>query len=125
MPTGGIDPAQQPIHEVELWDLVSAFSRVVRDNAAAKPSAIRYDDTPIEVYMDRIRQQLTTEPRIAFSTLFQAGMIRSQMIGIFLAVLELIRHHHVQVEQGKLFGEIWIAAKSAEEAEREEIEEAA
>jgi segregation and condensation protein A len=36
MPTGGVDPAEQPIHEVELWDLVSAFARVVRDNAAAR-----------------------------------------------------------------------------------------
>jgi segregation and condensation protein A len=125
MPTGGVDPLEQEIHEVELWDLVSAFARVVRDNAAATPKAIRYDDTPIEVYMDRIRERLATESRLAFSSLFEAGMIRSQMIGIFLAVLELIRHHHVQVEQPELFGEIWVAVKAAEDAESTEIEQAA
>jgi segregation and condensation protein A len=116
LPTSGPDPAQQPIHEVELWDLVSAFARVIRDNAAAKPSAIRYDDTPIEVYMDRIRERLANGSPLAFTTLFQADMIRSQMIGIFLAVLELIRHHHARVDQQDLFGEIWITTKSAEEA---------
>jgi segregation and condensation protein A len=120
MPTGGVDPAEQPIHEVELWDLVSAFARVVRDNAAAIPKAIRYDDTPIEVYMDRIRVRLATESQIAFSSLFEPGMIRSQMIGIFLSVLELIRHHHVQVEQPDLFGEIMISTKTAEEVEVEQ-----
>lgn len=125
LPTIGADPADQAIHGVELWDLVSAFARVIRDNAANKPSAIRYDDTPIEVYMDRIREQLADEPRLAFSGLFQAGMIRSQMIGIFLAVLELIRHHHVQVEQAELFGEIWISAKPVEEAIAEEQDQAA
>ena len=29
-------------------------------------------------------------------------------MGIFLAVLELVRHYHVQAEQNALFGEIWI-----------------
>lgn len=120
MPSGNNDPADQPIHEVELWDLVSAFARVIRDNATTKPSAIRYDDTPIEVYMDRIRARLGEQSPLAFSSLFEAGMIRSQLIGIFLAVLELIRHHHVQVEQQELFGEIWIATRTVEEVEESE-----
>ena len=30
------------------------------------------------------------------------------MIGIFLAVLELIRHHSIQCEQEELFGEMWL-----------------
>ncbi len=114
LPTGGVDPSEQPIHEVEMWDLVSAFARVVRDNAVVKPSAIRYDDTPIEVYMDRIRERLASQPRIAFTSLFHSDMIRSQMIGIFLAVLELIRHHNIQAEQTELFGEIWISVRASE-----------
>lgn len=125
MPSGGIEPAEQPIHEVELWDLVSAFARVIRDNATATPRAIRYDDTPIEVYMDRIRERLATESPLAFTSLFEPGMIRSQMIGIFLAVLELIRHHHVCVEQPELFGEIMIATKPAAETAPDEQEQAA
>jgi segregation and condensation protein A len=125
MPTGGVDPAEQPIHEVELWDLVSAFARVIRDNATATPRAIRYDDTPIEVYMDRIRERLATESTLAFTSLFEPGMIRSQLIGIFLAVLELIRHHHVQVEQPDLFGEIMISIKAAEALVTDDQEQAA
>ena len=31
------------------------------------------------------------------------------MIGIFLAVLELVRHHNVRVEQRQNFGDIWLA----------------
>ena len=103
--------ADQPLHEVELWDLVSAFARIVRDNEAVQPAAIRYDDTPIDVYMEQIRERLANEPRLAFTSLFEPGMIKSQMVGIFLAVLELIRHHHVQVEQEDLFGELWILAE--------------
>jgi len=121
--TTRIDPSDQPIQEVELWDLVSAFSRVIRDNAAAVPSAIRYDDTPIDVYMDRIRERLRSEPRVKFADLFEPAhsggdieepaLVKSQLVGIFLAVLELIRHHHVEVEQADLFGEIWVVADGA------------
>jgi segregation and condensation protein A len=115
LPTAKADPSEQPIQDVELWDLVSAFARVIRDNTVATPKAIRYDDTPIEVTMDRIRERLASEPRLAFSSLFEPDMIRSQMVGIFLAVLELIRHHQVQVEQADLFDEIWIIAQESAE----------
>jgi len=111
LPTTRVDPTEQPIQEVELWDLVSAFSRVIRDNRAAHSSAIRYDDTPIEVYMKRIRERLADESRFSFTSLFEQDMVRSQMVGIFLAILELIRHHHIQVEQDDLFSEIWVTEK--------------
>ncbi len=115
-PTTRIDPAEQRIQQVELWDLVSAFSRIMRENVAAKPSAIRYDDTPIETYMQRIRKRLTSEPRLAFSSLFEQDMVKSQLVGMFLAVLELIRHHHVVVEQKTLFDEIWVVAHQSVKA---------
>ena len=35
-------------------------------------------------------------------------MHKSAMVGIFLAMLELTRHHNVQTEQDELHGEIWI-----------------
>ena len=101
--------AEEPIQEVELWDLVSAFGRIMRDSVAAKPSNIVYDDTPIHVYME-------PDPRPAAcsagswpsASCFDAGMHKSAMIGIFLAVLELVRHHRVRVEQNEVFGEIWL-----------------
>jgi segregation and condensation protein A len=100
--------AEEPIQEVELWDLVSAFGRIVRDTAATKPSNIVYDDTPIHVYMARIHARLLERGRLCFGDLFEPGMHRSTMVGIFLAVLELVRHHRIRVEQNALFGEIWI-----------------
>ncbi len=100
--------AEEPIQEVELWDLVSAFGRIMRDTEAAKPSSIVYDDTPIHVYMGRIHSRLLREGRLSFADLFQADMHRSTLVGIFLACLELVSHHQVRVEQNRLFGEVWI-----------------
>ena len=102
------DLAEEPIQEVELWDLVSAFTRIVREQESAKPSNIVYDDTPIQVYMARIHAKLRERGQLAFSELFAAAMHKSTLVGIFLAVLELVRHHYVHVEQNELFGEIWL-----------------
>ena len=87
------DPASEPIHEVELWDLVSAFGRIMRETEAARPSSIVYDDTPIHVYMGRIHARLSGGPAGSVSaTCFSRSMHKSTLIGIFLAVLELVRH---------------------------------
>ena len=102
------DPAEEPIREVEVWDLVSAFGRLMRDTEAAKPSNIVYDDTPIHVYMGRIHARLLERGRLAFGDLFERGMHKSTLIGIFLACLELVRHSQVRLEQNDLFGEIWL-----------------
>jgi segregation and condensation protein A len=107
------DPAEEPIHEIEMWDLVSAFGRILRERAAASPSSIVYDDTPIEVYMQRIHAQLLERGKLSISELFQPHTNRSKLVGLFLATLELVRYHGVQLEQGDLFDEIWILVGNA------------
>jgi segregation and condensation protein A len=112
-PTLEQDLAEQQIHEVELWDLVSAFGRIMRDVEATKPSNIVYDETPIHVYMAQITSHLSQHGRLPFRQLFRPGMHKSALIGMFLAVLELVRHDRVHAEQNELFGEIWILPGAA------------
>ena len=47
-----------PLGNVELWDLLEAFGRLMRATMAAHPSNIVYDDTPIAVLMDRLLRKL-------------------------------------------------------------------
>ncbi|HEX7377560.1 MAG TPA: segregation/condensation protein A [Pirellulales bacterium] len=108
VPARGRELADEPIQELELWDLVSAFGRVMRDFHVATPANIVYDDTPIHVYMSRIHDRLKQAGRVAFGDLFAPGMHKSSLIGMFLAVLELIRHHGVRAEQPELHAEIWL-----------------
>jgi len=101
--------AEEEIREVELWDLVSAFGRIIRANAPLVGHDIIYDDTPISTHMKRIYFRLKREERFSFRSLFVIGQHRSTLIGIFLAVLELVRHEYAHVRQENLFGEIEIA----------------
>lgn len=100
--------ADEPLHEVQIWDLVSAFSRLIRENRAIQPANIVYDDTPIHIYMRQIHGRLAERGRVAFSEMFQPGMHKSSLVSIFLATMELIRGKAAVAEQEKLFGEIWI-----------------
>ena len=114
-----IDPSDQPIREVELWDLVSAMGRILRDSQAVSPATIVYDETPIQVYMQRIHRELVAAGRVAFSDMFQARMHKSAIVGVFLAVLELARHHGVSTEQKEMHGEIWIVPGEGFDASEE------
>jgi segregation and condensation protein A len=105
--------AEEPIREVELWDLVSALGRILRDSAASKPSSIVYDDTPIHVHMARIYQRLMASGRLTLGELLDARLHKSALVGIVLAVLELVRHQRILAEQNKLFGEVWLLANPA------------
>jgi segregation and condensation protein A len=108
LPPRKIDPAEQPIHEVELWDLVSALGRILREHEAMRPSNIVYDEVPIQTHMRRIHRRLLQTGRTSLSESLEPGMRKSTAIGVFLAILELVRHHDIHAEQEELYGEIWL-----------------
>ena len=109
-PQHGKDPALDLIRDVELWDLVSALSRILKRTDPAEQARIRWDDTPIGVYSERIRQRITTHGRVSFSDFFEGEHKRMRIVGLFLAILELLRHHGYRAEQPVAYGEIWIMA---------------
>jgi segregation and condensation protein A len=107
-PTTAKDPTADRIKEVELWDLVSALSRILRRADVAPEGHIRYDETPISVYVEQIGNRVRTEEEVRFTSLFDETTSRSKITGMFLAVLELLRHHSFRAEQDSPFGEIII-----------------
>ena len=102
------EPAQQPIRSVELWDLVSAFGRLMRETLALAPQQIVLDETPLQVYMEMILEQLQRESRVQFSVLFTPPYTRGRFLGLFLAILELIKGRQLIAEQPEPFGDIWL-----------------
>jgi segregation and condensation protein A len=105
---GPRDLASEELQEVELWDLVSASGRIMRDRQVLQPATIVYDDTPIHVHMARIQVLLAERGRLALSELFEPGQHKSRLVGIFLAALELVRHQRARAEQSEIFGEVWL-----------------
>jgi len=113
-PPAGPDPAHAPLRSVELWDLVSAFGRLMRETLALQPKEIVVDETPQHVHMEMILQRLQQESRLPFATLFTPPHHRGRLVGLFLALLELIRAQRIGAEQQQVFGDIWLSAAGGE-----------
>lgn len=107
LPPRNVPASEQPIKEVELWDLVSAIGRIMREADRLKPvTQIVYDDTPISVYMQKMHEELLRTGELTLTSMFDPGMHKSRMIGVFLAVLELARNYGVVVEQAGIHGKM-------------------
>lgn len=105
VPTRRVDLGDQPIVDLEIWDLVSAFGRIMREAGGPPETEVIYDDTPIHVYMQQIHHRLRDKPTVALVELLEGGIHKSALIGWFLATLELTRHHGAAVKQDQ-FGDI-------------------
>jgi segregation and condensation protein A len=102
-PTNPSLPAVQP---VELWDLVSAFGRLMRETMALQPQQIVVDQTPLHVYMELIVRRLEQEGPLSLAALFTPPRTRGRLIGLFLAVLELTKGKRVVPAQDGSYDDI-------------------
>lgn len=96
------------MEDVEVWDLVSAFGRVMSQIGQGPGAhAVLYDDVPLE---ERIGSLLSMLERGAarFGELFHPQASRAEIVGNFLALLELIRRRRVRVEQPSSRDEIYL-----------------
>jgi segregation and condensation protein A len=104
------EPAQKPglppLKPVELWDLVSAFGRLLRETMSNQPQAIIVDHTPLQVHMDQVLQRLREAGPLPFSALFLPPYTRSRLVGLFLAILELAKMGRILAQQSTEFGDI-------------------
>lgn len=110
---------------VELWDLVEAFARIVREVSTGR-ILVPYsdDDRPIHEYMEEVVGRLSRRGSFHLESLFEDVTNRSQMISYFMAILELMRNKKISATQNTPFGPILIEApEEAEEApEFDEVE---
>jgi hypothetical protein len=103
------DNGDVDLEDVQIWDLLQAFNKLM-SSVGVRPAVheVKYDDTPVALHALDITDRLQRDgPSLPFSKIFE-GRTRSQMIGLFLALLELIRQKRVRVEQADRFGEIVI-----------------
>jgi segregation and condensation protein A len=113
---GQAEEERVDVDDLQLIDLVEAFARIVEsvDFNRVGEHRVVVDDTPVEVHGDRIVQKLRDvigagvsreEACIEFRSLF-VQRTRPEMIGIFLAILELVKQQRVLVQQDAISSQI-------------------
>lgn len=110
LPTKRSDHGSQLIQPIEVWDLVSAFGRILRANQPAPAEQVLYDDTPIHVHMHRIHQLVSQHGRIELTSLFEPKMHKSSLVALFLATLELTRHYGLSTQQAEPCRPLYLVA---------------
>jgi segregation and condensation protein A len=95
----GDEPPPIDLDEVQIWDLLTAFERLMQEVGQRKPRyhEVVYDDTPIDLHAADIEDRLKREHKLSFRQLLEGRKSRSEMIGVFLALLELIRQKKIMI----------------------------
>ena len=90
------------IEDAHVLDLVESFERIMQsvDISRLGDHRIEYDDTPISLHQADLVDRLahSERRRMTMQQIF-TGRSRGEMIGLFLALLELARQQQVAVRQ--------------------------
>ena len=103
-----MDGGDSPFLEVSLFDLISAFSVVLKNMPKEDFHQVMKDEFTVAEKVHEIFHRLVKEPIIYFSGLFRSAKNKYEVITTFLALLELIRLKEVKILQEGHFGEIEI-----------------
>lgn len=99
-----------------LDGLVTAFARVLRRFEQSQEvippheREIRRDNYTVQSCIFRIQSRLKREKTVAFSALFEDAPGRSEIISVFLALLELMKLNRVTAKQDGVYREIMLHA---------------
>jgi segregation and condensation protein A len=105
------------IDQVSIWDLLEAFDTICKATGTVGDISNIKDDTPIDLYQIEILHRLQTEGPMTFERIFESRTSRVVMIGLFLALLELIREKLAWVEQAS-DSSIYVRSLTEEPAEQ-------
>lgn len=117
-----IKPTQEPeldLDQISIWTLLEAFDAILKatGNISTRYDHIK-DDTPIDLYQIELLHRLQTDGPMTLQKVFEGRTNRLVMIGLFLAMLELMRNQLIWVEQPDSSGAIYLKPLTDEPAEQ-------
>ena len=110
-------PAAPSRLDASLLDLLNAVTAILnRFQTREKLPAIYEEKWTVSDKIQLLIRLTLERPSVTFSELFLAAQSRSEVVAIFLAMLELIRLKQLVAIQGEAFGEIEISRTQPEPA---------
>ncbi len=106
-------PTSDGLEAASVEGLFGAFSRLLRETQLAAGYVLTQDDTPLEVHVERLGACLVAGERVPFPALFGERRDRGWVIGVFLALLELMKRGRADVLQAGDDDEIVVLGRAA------------
>ena len=97
-----LDDDKEPeldLEEVSVWTLLETFDTLMQATGRYRDYSLIKDETSIDEYEVEILDRLQKEGPLTFEHIFQGKQTRLMMVGLFLAMLELIRDKLIWAEQ--------------------------
>ena len=116
-----LKPTTEPeidIEQVSIWNLLEAFDSICKATGTIGDISHIKDDTPIDLYQIEILHRLQTEGPMTFERIFESRTNRLTMIGLFLALLELIREELIWAKQQGSSSSVYLRPLTDEPAEQ-------
>jgi segregation and condensation protein A len=111
--------------DVSIFDLLNAVNSVLkRINKREDLRDIFEDKWTVSEKIEELRRILADQDTLRFSDLFARAQSRSEVVVIFLALLELIRLKLIAASQPEAFGDILISRARSSDASAEQRGEA-
>ncbi len=104
------------LHDVSLFDLISAFQDVLKKAPPEELGEIADDRFTVADQIDALLKTVRSGGRLQFSQMFGRMASRNEIICTFLAVLELLRLRQISAVQDDHFGDIVIQPGNPDEA---------
>ncbi len=115
-----IKPTEEPeldLDQVSIWTLLEAFDGIMKATGHLTSYDHIKDDTPIDLYQIELLNRLQTDGPMTLHKVFEGRDNLLAMIGLFLAMLELIRNRLVWAEQPDSEGPIYLKSLTSVPAE--------
>lgn len=107
-PNANIEPEEEVFFETNVFDLISAFSKALKDVPRDIFREIIKDEFTVEGKIHDLLHLLVRKKKFVLRDLFEKAKNKYEMIVTFLAVLELIRQKEIICAQKGFFGEIFV-----------------
>ena len=96
------------LHDVGLFDLISAFSEALKKVKSEELREIFAERFTVAEKIETLGDRLRREGRFSVSRMFEGMRSRHEIACTFLALLELIRLNQARAVQKETYGEIFI-----------------
>lgn len=116
-----LQPDAEPeveIEQISVWDLLAAFDDIMKATGSYRDFSHIKDDTPIDLYEIEILDRLQRDGAMTLERIFEGKNNKLVMVGMFLAMLELMRQKLIWAEQEKPLAPIYIKSLTDEPAEQ-------
>ncbi len=112
-------PEDEPtINDAGVMDLFAAFQAMVQTMLAHEAQEIVNDEIPTEQRILQVEQAVAAQKRVAFSSLLSVKPTKGEMVGFFIAIMELIRLRKIRARQSVDWSEIFVETRDDEPVPR-------